>query len=117
MIRIGIVGCGWFGNRHLDYLLTRKDVQVTALASPGKEKLMKTAARVPGVQTFATGAELIQSGLADAVIVTVPPHAHECTEELAAQRGVHLYVEKPLGVDAQTVLSKLEAIEKSGIVC
>lgn len=117
MIRIGIVGCGWFGNRHLDYLLTRNDVQVTALANPGQEKLMKTAEKVPGVKTFASGAELIASGLADAVIITVPPHAHEQFEELAAEKGIHLYIEKPLGVDADTVLRKLEAIEKSGIVC
>ena len=117
MIRIGIVGCGWFGNRHLDYLLNRNDVQVTAPANPSPEKLMKTAEKVPGVKTFSSGAELIASGLADAVILTVPPHAHEHTEELAAEKGVHLYIEKPLGVDADTVLRKLEAIEKSGIVC
>ena len=46
-IRIGMIGCGWFGNRHLDYLLTRDDVQVTALATPNQEKMLKTALEEP----------------------------------------------------------------------
>lgn len=117
MIRIGIVGCGWFGNRHLDYLLTREDVQVTALAAPGTEKRMKTAAKVPGVQTFSSGEEMIASGLVDAIIICVPTNAHGSLEELAAKKGIHMYVEKPLGLDEQTIRQNLKAIEESGVVC
>ncbi|MBE5787356.1 MAG: Gfo/Idh/MocA family oxidoreductase [Clostridiales bacterium] len=116
-IRIGMIGCGWFGNRHLDYLLTREDVKITALATANKEKLMRTAEKAPGVACFENGADLIASGLADAVFICIPPNAHGNLEQLAAEKGVHLYVEKPVGVEKNRVLMNLSAIEKSGIIC
>ena len=116
-LRIGIVGCGWFGNFHLDYLLTRNDVEVTALASTNAEKLKNTAARVPQARCYQTPEALIEAGDADALLLCLPPHCHGNIEMLSAAKGLHLYVEKPLGTDLSAAQSAWKAIQQAGIVC
>lgn len=116
-IRIGIIGCGWFGNRHLDYLLTEKDVQVVALATGNEEKLLNTAQKVPGVKTFSTHEAMFQSTPMDAALICVPPSMHGEMEQTAAKKGIHLYVEKPLGVSNSTIQENIRIMEASGILC
>ena len=98
-VKIGIVGCGSFGNYHLDTLLRREDVEVVALATENEERLRATGAKVPSARLypdhramFAGEPEL------NAILVCVPPSRHGDIEICAAERGVHMYVEKPLAL-------------------
>lgn len=115
--RIAIVGCGWFGNFHLDYLLTRQDVSVAALVSTNLEKLATTGAKVPDARQFSTYQALLDDGLdIDAIIVCVPPHQHGDLEIRAAERGIHLFVEKPIGLSLDYVHRAASAISASGVL-
>lgn len=53
----------------------------------------------------------------DALFICVPPFAHSDMEEKAARLGIHLMVEKPVGLDMETVQKKYEVIKKSGVIC
>lgn len=116
-IRIGIVGCGWFGNFHLDYLLTREDVEVVALVSTNHEKLENTAKKAPHAQLFCDYHALLETPMQlDCLIVCIPPHKHDDLEIAAAKKGIHLYVEKPIGLSLEKVHTIQSAIENSGII-
>jgi predicted dehydrogenase len=52
-----------------------------------------------------------------AVFVAVPPFAHVGMEEAAAQRGIHLFIEKPIAMDRETAKQIAVAIRKARIVC
>src|SRR5205823_8427131 len=52
----------------------------------------------------------------DALYVCVPPFAHSDAEILAAQKGVHLFVEKPVVMHLEPGLKILDAIEKSDVI-
>lgn len=116
-IRIGVIGLGWFGNFHLDYLLTREDVDVTAIASTNQENLHRTGRKVSGAKQFENPEKLLNDGYVDAVLLCVPPHRHNGLEIKAANKGIHLYIEKPLGIDLIAPQSTQEIIESTGIVC
>jgi predicted dehydrogenase len=52
----------------------------------------------------------------EALFVCVPPFAHADVEILAAGRGLHLYIEKPVALDMKKGLEILEAIERAGVI-
>ncbi len=116
-INVGIIGCGWFGNFHLDNLLKMENVNVCALATQNSERLHETAKKVPSASLYTTGEEMLerQKNL-DAVIICATPARHGQLEKSAARKGVHIYVEKPIGLDMDIVNENISAIEKSGIV-
>lgn len=116
-VKVGIVGCGSFGNYHLDTLLGREDVEVVALATANREKLCRTGAKVPEARLYPDHrAMLAGEPELDAVFVCVPPFAHGDIEIDAARRGVHLYVEKPLGLSLERVKEIEAVIRESGIL-
>lgn len=117
-IHVGIVGCGWFGNFHLEYLLKRQDVEVAALVNGGEEALRSTGAKVPGARQYRSFEDMLdKEPELDALIVCVPPHRHGNIELAGAERGIHLYVEKPLSNSLEQAESFCAAIERAGILC
>lgn len=60
---------------------------------------------------------MLEKESVDALFLCVPPFAHGDIEEKAAQKGIHLMVEKPLGLDVDTARYKLKVIQESGILC
>lgn len=117
-INVGIIGCGGFGNFHLDNLLQMEGVSIVALVSSNPKRLEETAKKVPNARLYSGHKELFADDiLLDAVVVSLPPALHHGVECAAAQLGVNIYVEKPIGVDIATALKNAEAIEKAGIIC
>jgi predicted dehydrogenase len=116
-LRVGIVGCGWFGNFHLDLLLARGDVEIAALATANEQRLENAGRKAPGARRCRSAAEMLQAERLDAVILCVPPNSHGSIERDCASKGVHLYVEKPLGLGLREARENEAAIRESGIVC
>lgn len=52
----------------------------------------------------------------DAVFVVLPPFAHEDQELLAAEHGIDMFVEKPLGLSNRKVEEINDAIQDSGVI-
>lgn len=115
-VRVGIVGCGWFGNVHLDNLLKMERVQVTGLCGSSPEKRAAAAEKVPGVQTFNTAEEMFASGHVDAAFICIPPDVHGGIELAAAERKIHLYAEKPVELDLTKARNNEKALLEAGVV-
>jgi len=52
----------------------------------------------------------------DAVYISIPPFAHTDQEIEAARRGIAMYVEKPLGLDLESVRERADAIERNDVI-
>ena len=117
-IRVAIIGGGWFGHYHLDNLLLMEEVEVVAMATRRIETLQDAKQKVPHLHLYSSQEELLKhENNLDALVVALPPHAHNNIERLAANKKIHLYVEKPLGIDAKTIKENVDVIRKSGILC
>lgn len=110
-IRVGIIGCGGFGNFHLTRLLQMEGVCVTALAAGNQLRLDETGARVPQAKRYHSGQEMLEREELDAVIICVTPSRHEDLELCAVRRGVAVYVEKPIGMDRTVVQETAKQLE------
>ncbi|MDI5979681.1 Gfo/Idh/MocA family protein [Amycolatopsis magusensis] len=112
--RIGFVGAGGVARRHAETLGGFSDVTVAAVTDVDRDRAAEFASEhgarsVPGV------GELLDSGL-DAVYVCVPPWCHGPPEEAVAAAGLPLFVEKPVGLDADEAERIGRLIADAGLI-
>ncbi len=117
-VRIGIVGCGWAGQVHMGNLINIAGAKIVALASSNAERMAALAAKAGGeVRQYPTGREMIEAEKdLDAVILCVTPDRHEGLEQMCAERGIHMYIEKPIELDWDRAMAIQSAIEKAGVI-
>lgn len=115
-LKAALVGCGGFGNRHLNDLLQMEEVQVTALCSRSEDRLRRTGEKAPQARLYRGYREMFEREKLDFAVISTIPSGHEEIEETAAAHGVHFYVEKPVGLSREAVEKKLQAVKKAGIL-
>jgi predicted dehydrogenase len=96
-VRLGLIGAGYWGRICLRNMVAMAPAAVvTAVASRNAE----TARIVPdGCRLFADWADLLDSGLCDAVVISTVVETHVPIAMAALQRGLAVFVEKPLCFD------------------
>ncbi|KGM45969.1 Gfo/Idh/MocA family oxidoreductase [Neobacillus niacini] len=115
-VRVGFVGAGGIANVHLQHISKNEMAQVTAFCDI-HEKTALLKAQEYGGAAYTKVDEMLEKEPVDALFISVPPFAHGDIEEKAARKGIHLMVEKPLGLDYQKTAKKAEIIKQSGIIC
>ncbi|MEH7011735.1 Gfo/Idh/MocA family oxidoreductase [Neobacillus niacini] len=115
-VRVGFVGAGGIANVHLQHISKNEMAEVTAICDIHEETALQKAKEYGGT-AYTNVDEMFEKEQLDALFISVPPFAHGEIEEKAARKGIHLMVEKPLGLDCQTVAKKAEIIKQSGIIC
>jgi predicted dehydrogenase len=118
-LRIALIGCGSFAHRHVRSLQTlRDDFEMVAFCNRSVEKAKNfsieyTADRAP---VFTDHQEMFEQVPLDAVVITLPPYAHTDQVAFAAQRGIHVFIEKPIALTSDQAWSMVRAAEDNGIV-
>ena len=117
-IRYGIVGCGSMGREHIENIRALGGGVVSAVADPPPTSREQAAARLDGqVQLFERHADLLASGLCDAVVIASPNFTHIEVMRDALATDLHILVEKPLVTKIADGVEMLERAKKrNGIV-
>lgn len=110
-VRLGLIGCGYVSKYHLD-AAQRLGVRFHAVCDNKLEAAEKVAAAT-GARAFTSATELMDSGLVDAVIVATPHFAHTPNVLAAFERGLHVFVEKPLTVTVGEAQRLIDAHAKN----
>jgi myo-inositol 2-dehydrogenase / D-chiro-inositol 1-dehydrogenase len=96
-IRYGVIGCGSMGREHIQNILALAGADVTALADPDAGSRALAAGLLEGqARVFEHHAELLASGLCDAVVIATPNFTHADVLRDVLPADVHVLVEKPL---------------------
>ena len=116
MVRLGIIGIGNMGSGHVQNILAGKTPGITLAAVADRRQSRRDWAgeKLPGVPVFTEGAELIDSGLCDAVLIAVPHYQHPVLAEQAFAKGLHVLCEKPAGVYTNAVREMNAAADRAG---
>lgn len=96
MIRIGVIGYGYWGPNLVRNFLDVPHAAVTWIADERPERLSLAARRAPGVWTTTDANALIAAPDVDAVVVATPVSSHFELARRALLAGKHVLVEKPL---------------------
>ena len=118
-IKLGLIGCGWYGMVDLKAALNCGGVDVISLCDVDSDHLQQSASDVEKLQgkrpqTFKLYEELLKAGGLDAVIIATPPHWHALQFIAAFEHGLDVYQEKPLSYDIREGRAMVEAAKKSG---
>ena len=116
-LRVGVYGAGNFANReHLPNLARIEGVRVVAVCDVDARAARATAARfgIPGVYT--DGMKMLAGERLDALWSIVPAAARGDVEVAAAERGIHLFSEKPQATEMRTARRIDAAIRRGGVL-
>lgn len=114
-VKIGFVGTGGIANHHLRQLKDIEEAEIVALCDIVEEKA-QAAVETYGGTAYTDYRKMIDEQTMDAMYVCIPPFAHEDAEILAAQKGIHLFVEKPVALTMEKGIEVCEAIEKADVM-
>src|SRR5215212_5902137 len=125
-LKVGLVGCGSRGTGAAEQALTAdKNVKLVAVADAFQDRLegclstlkgspVADRVDVPRDRQF-VGFDAYKNVIdqVDIVLLTSTPHFRPMHMEYAAQKGVHMFVEKPVATDAPGVRAVLQTCEEA----
>lgn len=115
-LRAGIIGAGWIGRRHAATLASRDDVAVSAVCDLDLARAREVTAESGG-QAFADWREMLDQAALDAVWVCTPPLAHTDPAVACLDRGLALYLEKPIARSLDAAGPIVAAAARGRAVC
>ncbi len=115
-LRIGIIGVGNIGFAHAKSLFEAKikNAELTALCDISSQRLADISESFPGIAQFEDYKKLLESNLADAVIIAVPHYSHAPIAVDCFDAGLHVLTEKPAGVYTRQARQMIKAAKNSG---
>lgn len=116
MIRIGVIGYGYWGPNLVRNFADSRDCTVVAVCDGNKERLDLAQRRYPAIRTTTNANELIESPDVDAVVIATPTHSHHQLGMSALRAGKHVLIEKPLTSTAAEAEALIEEADKRRLV-
>jgi predicted dehydrogenase len=102
-IRIAVMGTGQFGCLHARTLAALPEARLTALGNRTRSRAEALAGELGVADVFGSMDELIERRLADAVVIATSNETHAPLARQAVGAGLHVLIEKPVGVNLAEV--------------
>jgi len=114
--RLGIIGCGWAGERHAHALAQLSErAELCALADVDAE-VARAGAQAWRVPMWTDDYhDLLDTERLDAVSICLPHHLHAPAAIAAARAGLHVLVEKPLATTLDEADRMIAAADAAGV--
>jgi len=117
-LRTAFIGCGGIARAHANVLAGLPErVQMVAFCDVVRERAQAFAdeyAKGAGL-VFTDGAHMLDELKLDLVYICLPPFAHTNEVELAAGRGAHIFIEKPIALNMEVADRMVAAVERTGV--
>ncbi len=113
-LRIGLIGAGWIATDHV-FVLGKLGHEVVAVCDIDTERAAKVAPE--GARIYEAWEELLAREELDAVWVATPPLFHRAPAVAAMERGLPVFLEKPIARTLDDARAIADAAERTGVVC
>lgn len=111
---LGVVGCGYWGSKHVRVLYGIPQVDQIVAIDPSEERLRRLKQAFPSLVTHRN----LQSALdyVDAVVIATPPRTHATLALTAMAAGKGVLVEKPLAMSVKEARRMIEEASARSLV-
>ena len=112
-LKIGVLGAGLIGKRHIDTILAcPDDAEFVGIADP-----VTGAEKYPYVKApfFKTGEALLDAAKPDCVVIATPNNLHAPQGIECARRGIHFIIEKPVTESLESAAALLREVRQAGV--
>ncbi len=117
-LRTAILGCGNYAHRHAQVIAQLPDAfELVAFCDRHDDKARAFSQQYASgqAQVFSDHRALFDQVDLDALVIALPPYGHTDEVERAAERGIHVLIEKPIALTPDHGWRMVEAAEKAGI--
>jgi len=109
-LRVGIIGIGWYaGTDLIPKLRETGRVEIVAIARRNAERLALAQQALNVREAYTDWQEMLEKSALDAVVVCTPPNVHTEPALAALERGLHVFVEKPMALTSADAQRLVEA--------
>lgn len=115
MKKLAMIGCGCIGSYHLEHFLKYEDIELSAFCDIIPERA-ESFAKKAGGKAYTCFKQMYDEIKPDMVFICVPPAEHGEIEFEAIDRGIHLFVEKPVALDMNLAQEIRDRAKEAGII-
>ena len=115
MIKVGVVGYGYWGKNIARCVQNSKNAQLVAICDSRKDSLERAQVNYSGISAYTDYKEMICNSDIDTVAIITPPITHFEIARFALFEGKNIFVEKPFTItveDAQELISLSKKVNK-----
>jgi predicted dehydrogenase len=116
IVRVGVVGYGYWGPNLVRNFAQVRDCQVVSVSDTRSDRRALVQARYPAVRTTDDYRELLADPGVDAVAIATPVSTHFPLALEALRAGKHVWVEKPMTATAAQSLQLMDEAGRHGRV-
>ena len=114
-VRVGFIGAGGIAGNHLGNLRNFDDVEFAAMCDVAKERAEGRANDFGG-NPYTDFQEMLEKEELDAVYLCLPPFAHGEPELAALERGIPIFIEKPIDADIASAIAVRDKVAETGVL-
>ncbi len=115
-VRIGQIGCGYWGPNLLRNMQSVSRARVVAVADLDERRLAEVAQNGSPVGTTRDHRELLSRPDIDAVVIATPAASHGELASAALSAGKHVLVEKPLATTVEDAARLIALANRQGLI-
>src|SRR3989441_395165 len=115
MIRIGVIGYGYWGPNIVRNLRSIDGCEVATVCDRSPGALKRVAQAYPDVAITADASELMTSPKIDAIAVVTPVNTHFELAKAALEHGKHVFIEKPFTASTAQAEQLIELAERRNL--
>jgi len=115
MLRIGIIGYGYWGPNLVRNFVGIEGATVTLISDTNETALKRAQAAHPMIRTTPNDRDVILSPKIDAIVIATPVSTHYALTRRALENGKHVFVEKPFTTSVQHAEELIELADKKNL--
>lgn len=115
-LKVGVIGVGRQGKRHVLGYNQCKDVEVVAVCDIIKSVAKKVSMELNVNNIYTDYRDLIKIDDLDAVTIATPPYLHHEMANFALKNGKHVLCEKPLGMNLKETQDMYNTAIETGLI-
>jgi predicted dehydrogenase len=115
MIRVGVIGYGYWGPNIVRNLHGLESTRVEMVCDSNPKALARVRKTYPGVKTVSDARELLTSPDVDAVAVITPVWTHYELAKAALENGKHVFIEKPFTSNSEQAQRLIDLAARKGL--
>jgi len=116
MIRVGIVGLGYWGPNLARNFSDLKNSEVTVCCDINNERLNQVSANFPNATKTTKFKEALNKKMLDAVVISTPTKTHYSLAKQSLEQGLHTFIEKPLATSSKECEDLILLAKKHGVI-
>ncbi len=116
MIKIGIIGYGYWGPNLVRNFYSANECQVISVADSRDERLLHVKKSYPSINPVKNADEIIEDTEIDAVIIATPVSSHFHLAKKALLSGKHVLIEKPMTASSDEAEELINIANSMGLI-